>query len=40
LLGAPAPLKFKRAGNAITITMPELPEELMAQPMWVIKVSQ
>jgi alpha-L-fucosidase len=40
LLGASAPLKWKTAGNAVTITMPDLPEELMGQPMWVIKVSQ
>lgn len=40
LLGAPSPLKWKTAGKALNIEMPELPEELRTQPLWVLKVSQ
>jgi alpha-L-fucosidase len=40
MLGTSAPLKFKSARNGITIELPELPEELMAQPAWVLKLSR
>lgn len=40
LLGASAPVRFKVAGGAVTLQLPELPEELLAQPCWVLKLSQ
>jgi alpha-L-fucosidase len=40
LLGSTAPLKFKAAKDGISIELPDLPEELRAQPAWVLKMSQ
>jgi alpha-L-fucosidase len=40
LLGSTAPLKFKSAKDGISIVLPDLPEELRAQPAWVLRVSQ
>ncbi|MGD0497772.1 MAG: alpha-L-fucosidase [Bryobacteraceae bacterium] len=40
LLGSTAPLHWTAAGGAVTIDLPELPQSLLAQPMWVLKVSQ
>ena len=40
LLGSTGALKFKSQGNAVTIDMPEVPEDLMAQPAWVLKLSR
>jgi alpha-L-fucosidase len=40
LLGIPAPLRFKAAGNSVTVDLPELPDELLAQPAWVLKLSR
>jgi len=40
LLGSTAPLKFKSAKNGISISLPELPEDLLTQPAWVLKVSR
>ena len=40
LLGASSPLKWKTVGKALNIELPELPEELRTQPLWVLKVSQ
>jgi alpha-L-fucosidase len=40
LLGSTAPLKFKAAKGGISIELPALPEELLAQPAWVLKVSR
>ena len=40
LLGSTAPLKFKATKGGISIELPALPEELLAQPAWVLKVSQ
>mgnify|MGYP001022798400 FL=1 len=40
LLGSNSELAFQPAGNGVAITMPELPEDLMQQPMWVLKISQ
>jgi alpha-L-fucosidase len=39
LLGPNAPLKFKASGGGISINLPELPEELLTQPAWVLKLS-
>jgi alpha-L-fucosidase len=40
MLGVTAPLKFKAAKTgSVSIQLPELPEALMAQPSWVLKVS-
>ena len=39
LLGSTAPLKFKVARGGISIELPDLPEELLPQPAWVLKVS-
>jgi hypothetical protein len=38
LLGSPAPLKFAKAGTSITVELPDLPEELLGQPAWVLKL--
>ena len=40
LLGFKAPLKFKAAKGGLSIALPDLPEELLAQPAWVLRVSQ
>jgi alpha-L-fucosidase len=40
LLGSTAALKFKPQGNTVTVDMPDVPEELMAQPAWVLKLSR
>ena len=40
LLGSTAALKWKASGGAVTIDLPDLPEELLGQPMWVVKISQ
>lgn len=40
LLGVSAPLRWKTAGAAVTIDLPDLPQELLAQPMWVVKIAQ
>jgi alpha-L-fucosidase len=40
LLGSAAPLKFKATPGGISIQLPDLPPELLAQPAWVVKVSQ
>ncbi len=40
LLGSTAPLKFKAEKGGVSIELPALPEELMQQPAWVLKVSQ
>ncbi len=40
LLGSASPLKFKSSEGGVAVTMPELPEELMQQPAWVLKLSQ
>jgi len=39
LLGSAVPLRFKAAKDGVSITLPELPEELLPQPAWVLKVS-
>jgi alpha-L-fucosidase len=40
LLGAPGALHFSKAGDTIAIDLPELPEELLSQPAWVLKLMQ
>lgn len=40
LLGGPAALKFQSRGSAVTITLPDLPEDLLHQPAWVLKLSR
>jgi alpha-L-fucosidase len=40
LLGAAAPLKFKVVKDGISVELPDLPEALLPQPAWVLKVSR
>jgi alpha-L-fucosidase len=40
LLGASTPLKWKAAKGALTIDLLEVPEELRAQPAFVLKISR
>ena len=40
LLGSATPLQFKSAAGAVTIQLPDLPEDLRAQPAWVLKISR
>ena len=40
LLGGSAPLHFAKSGNVITVDLPDLPEDLLAQPAWVLKFGQ
>ncbi|MBI4908666.1 MAG: alpha-L-fucosidase [Acidobacteria bacterium] len=39
LLGSGAKLAFKASARGVTIEMPEVPEELMRQPAWVLKLT-
>jgi alpha-L-fucosidase len=39
LLGVTAPLRFKAGAGSVTVELPELPEELLPQPAWVLKLS-
>ncbi|MFN0105816.1 MAG: alpha-L-fucosidase [Bryobacteraceae bacterium] len=39
LLGGTETLRFRMEKGGVTVTLPELPEELLAKPMWVLKVS-
>jgi alpha-L-fucosidase len=40
LLGSDAKLRAKAAGGALTIELPELPQDLLEQPAWVLKLSR
>lgn len=40
LLGSNADLKWKRNQHSIDVQLPELPEDLMAQPAWVLRFSE
>ena len=40
LLGSPTPLKFKVQGSSVVIEMPAVPENLMGQAAWVLKLSR
>lgn len=39
LLGSTAPLHFTERAGSVTIDLPELPEQLLGQPAWVLKLS-
>jgi alpha-L-fucosidase len=39
LLGSTTPLKFKASKEGVLVDLPALPEELLAQPAWVLKLS-
>jgi alpha-L-fucosidase len=40
LLGDSTVLKFKNSGKALSIQLPDLPEDLRQQPAWVLKISR
>ena len=40
LLGSSAPLKFSATGATTTVELPDLPEELLGQPAWTLKISR
>ncbi len=40
LLGSPAPLQFHAAARGVAIQLPRLPDELLRQPAWVLRVSR
>jgi hypothetical protein len=40
LLGSTVRLRVKSAAGTVTVELPELPGELLAQPAWVLKFSQ
>jgi alpha-L-fucosidase len=40
LLGGPTGLKFAKSGRTMTIELPDLPEELLAQPAWTLKLTR
>jgi hypothetical protein len=40
LLGDSTVLKFKNSAKALSIQLPELPEDLRQQPAWVLKISR
>ncbi len=40
LLGSAAPLRFKAGKGSVAVDLPELGEDLMGQPAWVLKISQ
>ena len=40
LLGSSANVRFKAATGGVSVELPDLPEELLAQPLWVLRVSQ
>jgi alpha-L-fucosidase len=40
LLGSKASMHWKTSGNSVLIDLPVLPENLMKQPAWVLKLSQ
>jgi alpha-L-fucosidase len=40
LLGSSTPLKFRASKAGISIQLPDLPEQLRQQPLWVLKLSQ
>jgi alpha-L-fucosidase len=40
LLGSSAALKFRSTAAGVVVDLPELPEDLQTQPMWVLKVTQ
>lgn len=40
LLGSTVPLKFKVSSGTVSIDLPDLPEELLHQPVWVLRLRQ
>lgn len=40
LLGGGGPLRFSKSGAAIDIDLPDLPEDLLGQPAWVLKLTR
>ncbi len=40
LLGHPTPLQFTNSGGNVTITMPPVPEDLMSQPAWALRITR
>jgi alpha-L-fucosidase len=40
LLGSSAPLRFTTTGTSIRVELPDLPEELLGQPAWVLKLGR
>ena len=40
LLGGPAQLHWRNSNGAVVITLPDMPEDLMKQPAWVLKLSR
>ena len=40
LAGIATPLHFQSGGNTLTVDLPDLPQELLAQPAWVLKFSR
>ncbi len=40
LLGGNAPLKFRAENGGIAVELPSMPEELMGQPAWVLKLAR
>jgi len=40
LLGFSQTLRFRKAGNSVTIDLPELPSDLRSQPAWVLKLTR
>jgi hypothetical protein len=40
LLGSTSPVKFRTTATGLEVQMPDLPDELMSQPAWVLKLSR
>ncbi len=40
LLGSAAPLRFKAAEGGVSVYLPLLPDDLVQQPAWVLKMSR
>ncbi len=40
LLGSSEPLRFTAGGGSISVELPDLPEELLGQPAWVLKLAR
>jgi alpha-L-fucosidase len=40
LLGSTQPVKFTDSNGAVSVNLPNLPEDLLAQPAWVLKLSR
>ena len=39
VLGSSRPLRFTKTGASVSVELPDLPEELRAQPAWVVKLT-